>query len=135
MMSKTRLITLMITVFALLLPVCGWADTSANCEQENIFDSGDTCLWPYGQTGTRCCCWCPDPTGAHAWGHVMDFGTTVNGGNVSFEIRPGAGDANCITTGYMYYSADGSNWMLFWSRDNLSGWTTYADMVNISDDF
>jgi len=65
----------------------------------------------------------------------MDFGTTANDGNVSFEIRPGAGDANCSPTGYMYYSIDGSNWSLFWTKPNLAGWTTYADTAHIANNF
>jgi hypothetical protein len=134
-MSKTKLITLIITVFVLLLPVFVWADLSATCEQENIFDHGDNCSWPFNQTGTRCCCWCSDPMGAHAFGHVMDLGQFFSNSDVYFEIKPGAGDAGCITTGYMYYSIDGTNWSLFWTKPNLAGWTTYTDTVHITDNF
>lgn len=105
---------------------------TVDCEQENALDYGDNCNWPIGQTGTRCCCWCPDPTGAHAWGHVMDLGQVVANVDLYFEIRPGAGDANCRTTGYMYHSADGLAWTLFWSLSNLQGWTTYSDAVHLA---
>jgi len=108
---------------------------SANCEQENIFDYGDNCSWPFSQTETRCCCWCPDPTGAHSYGHVMDLGQIVSNSDVYFEFRPGAGDANCWTTGYMYYSLDGNAWTLFWTEPNLQGWTTYNRTIHIQDSF
>jgi len=103
-----------------------------DCKQENAFDYGENCNW----TGHgRCCCWCPDPTGGHYWGHIMDFGTILNDRDVYFEIRPGAGDLNCTTTGYMYYSTDGNAWTLFWSQSGLAGWTTYQDTVHISNNF
>jgi hypothetical protein len=111
------------------------ANITVDCKQENIFDQGDNCKWPISQTGSRCCCWCSDPTGAHAWGHVMDLGQVVGNVNVYFEIRPGAGDVYCKTTGYMYYSLDGSSWILFWSKPELDGGETYVDSLYIPDEF
>lgn len=96
---------------------------SVDCSQSNSLDYGG------------CCCWTPDPTGGHAWGHVMDLGIIVDNESVNFEIKPGAGDADCKTTGYMYYSPDGSAWTSFWSDFNLAGWTTYSDSAYIADSF
>lgn len=110
----------LIVLIALVSPA---QSVTADCTQQNAFDNG------------VCCCWIGDPTGGHAYGHVMDLGTVMNGGDVSFEIRPGAGDAGCHTTGYMYYSLDGSAWTLFWSSPNLAGWTTYSGSAHIDDSF
>jgi PKD repeat protein len=131
---KNYIYALVAVVLGLLLITPVYSLT-VDCEQANALDSGDTCSWPYSQTGTRCCCWCPDPTGGHAFGHVMDLGAPVSDVDVNFEIRPGAGDGGCVTNGYMYYSLDGSTWTLFWSSPLLNGWTTYSGMVHVSDTF
>ena len=123
---------IIIMVLFLILPVCA---STVDCSQNNALDNGDNCNWPVSWTGTRCCCWCSDPTGGHSWGHIMDIGKTVSDKDVYFEIRPGAGDANCVGPGFMYYSPDGSIWNLFWSSPLLAGWTTYSGTVHIPDNF
>jgi len=115
------------------IPAVAQDTTGVSCQQENQFDEGYNCRWR--KEGNRCCCWCPDPTGAHGYGHVMDLGEILENETVYFEIKPGAGDARCVTTGYMYYSADGKSWTQFWSRSSLKGWTKYADTVHIADSF
>ena len=115
------------------IPAIAQDTTGVSCQQENQFDEGYNCRWR--REGNRCCCWCPDPTGAHAYGHVMDLGEIFEDETVYFEIKPGAGDARCVTTGYMYYSEDGKSWTQFWSRSNLKGWTKYAHTVHIADRF
>jgi hypothetical protein len=86
----------------------------ADCSQSNALDTGG------------CCCWVPDPTYAHNYGHVMDLGVIVKNPLISFDIQPGCGDCGCITNGYYYYSEDGSNWKIFWSEGNLHGWQLYT---------
>lgn len=112
------------------LPASG---QSVSCRDVNALDDGKNCRWRL--KGNTCCCWCPDPTGAHSYGHVMDLRMVVGNEDVYFEIKPGAGDARCVTKGYMYYSLDGKSWTLFWSKPNLKGWTKYSDMVHIDDSF
>jgi len=130
--------SIMVTAVGFLVLVWSSPMTSAqsqitvSCEQANAIDSAANCNSP---STSGCCCWCPDPTGAHAWGHVMDLGTVVGDVDVSFQIRPGAGDASCVTTGYMYDSLDGVTWRLFWQQSDLHGWTTYSDTVHIPDTF
>lgn len=93
---------------------------TVDCSQKNAFDPGG------------CCCWVPDPTGAHKWGHVLDLGKVVEISSISFKIKPGCGDCNCHTSGYYYYSEDGKIWKLFWTEANLAGWTVYSRTANIN---
>jgi uncharacterized repeat protein (TIGR01451 family) len=108
-------------------------EIEVSCEQENTLDYGDHCSWPFSQTGTRCCCWCSDPTGAFAWGHVMDLGFVHAADDVYFELRPGCG--GCVTSGYLSASLDGSTWSLVWTGSNLGGWTTYSGQAHIPEPF
>ena len=98
-------------------------DLSVSCEQTNAFDNG------------ICCCWTRDPTGGHAYGHVMDVGIEMANVTFDFQIRPGAGDTGCVTTAYLYHSLDGTNWTRFWMLANARGWTTYSGTATITNRF
>jgi len=121
-LPKYSFLVLFVLCFTFFVPYVG--AISVDCTQSNILDPAGVC-----------CCWIPDPTGGHAWGHVMDLGTVISNSDVYFEIEPGCGDGGCSSTGYMYYSLDGTTWTLFWSQPNLAGWTTYSGNAHIADSF